>query len=459
MSATVLATQSRCLEFVHQAAWGELPHSVQTMVKTCLADTIAVAASGTQTELSRIIRSHALEQFAAPTSSQGARLLFDGRYCSASGTALANGMTIDSVDAHDGFKPAKGHAGCGVVAAALACHDAHPITQSTEQFLTDLVIGYELACRAAVSLHESAPDYHTSGAWVALAAAAIGSRVKGMDVEQTRQALGIAEYHGPRSQMMRCIDHPTMVKDGSGWGAMAGVSAAELASAGFTGAPAITIEAPEQAHHFNDLGDRWFILEQYFKPYPVCRWAQPAVIAALKLKRQFGFDHNDIVSVLVGTFHESARLTCREPITTEHAQYSLPFPLAAVLVHSALSVNEIDGEGLRDKTVLALSKQIIIKEIPAYSAVFPAQRISHLKIELRDGRCLDSGPTEADGDPESPLSTSQLQEKFVQFCQPVLGQTRTADLQHCIANLEAESMSTLNTLIYATVDGQGAHCG
>ena len=29
--------------------------------------------------------------------------------------------------------------------------------------------------------------------------------------------LGIAEYHGPRSQMMRCIDHPTMLKDGAGW--------------------------------------------------------------------------------------------------------------------------------------------------------------------------------------------------------------------------------------------------
>jgi hypothetical protein len=36
----------------------------------------------------------------------------------------------------------------------------------------------------------------------------------GLDRRVTREALGIAEYHGPRSQMMRCIDHPTMVKDG-----------------------------------------------------------------------------------------------------------------------------------------------------------------------------------------------------------------------------------------------------
>jgi 2-methylcitrate dehydratase PrpD len=33
-----------------------------------------------------------------------------------------------------------------------------------------------------------------------------------------------------------------MVKDGSGWGAMCGVSAARMAKAGFTGAPALTLQ-------------------------------------------------------------------------------------------------------------------------------------------------------------------------------------------------------------------------
>ena len=41
---------------------------------------------------------------------------------------------------------------------------------------------------------------------------------------------------------MRCIDHPSMVKDGSGWGAMAGISAAYLAKSNFTGSPAILVE-------------------------------------------------------------------------------------------------------------------------------------------------------------------------------------------------------------------------
>ena len=81
-------------------------------------------------------------------------------------------------------------------------------------------------------MHGTVSDYHTSGAWVAVAVAALGVRLAGGDADTLRQAIGIAEYHGPRSQMMREIDNPTMLHDGSGWGAMVGVTSADLALAG-----------------------------------------------------------------------------------------------------------------------------------------------------------------------------------------------------------------------------------
>ena len=67
---------------------------------------------------------------------------------------------------------------------------------------------------------------------------------------------------------MRCIDHPTMLKDGSGFGAMAGVSAAYLAKSGFSGAPAVTMDSDNTISFWKDLGQKWLIKEQYFKPYP-----------------------------------------------------------------------------------------------------------------------------------------------------------------------------------------------
>ena len=133
-------------------------------------------------------------------------------------------------------------------------------------------------------------DYHTSGAWNALAVAAIGARLLKLGPDKLREALGIAEYHGPRSQMMRVIDSPTMLHDGSAWGALAGVTAVYLADQGFTGAPAVTVEAEEVDPIWRDLGEQWVVHRHYIKPYPVCRWTHALIDSALKLRRDHGLD-------------------------------------------------------------------------------------------------------------------------------------------------------------------------
>lgn len=434
------------IQFIHGLSWQGIPESVKNMTRRCLLDLLGVAASGTATDLSRIINNHVVEQFGS--GAKPARLLFDGRNVSPAGAALAGSMTIDSIDAHDGHKLCKGHVGCGVLPGWLAFLEQNESTTEAE-LLTGLLIGYEIGSRAGIALHASACDYHTSGAWISLAVAALGARALGLDENRTREALGIAEYHGPRSQMMRTIDHPTMVKDGSGWGAMAGVSAAFLARDGFTGAPAITVEYPQHAELWGDLGERWHIQEQYFKPYPVCRWAQPGIIAALKLKQEHGFQPDQIRKVRLGTFHESYRLATAAPRNTEQAQYSAPFPVAAALVHGRVGVEEISGKGLKDEAVLKLSCSVELYEVEAFNHDFPARRISQLTIELQDGRVLESGPTEADGDPESPLTTEQIDHKFMEFATPPLGEQRARDIRKMVKTMGTKnSIVPLQMLIY-----------
>ena len=119
---------------------------------------------------------------------------------------------------------------------------------------------------------------------------------------------------------MRVIDAPSMVKDGSGWGAMAGVSAAYLAQDGFTGAPAITMDDPDLARFWDDLGQNWYIEQQYIKLYPVCRWAQPAVEGALAIVRDHEVNADQVEKIKVETFHEAKRLASI-PTNTETAQY------------------------------------------------------------------------------------------------------------------------------------------
>jgi len=96
-------------DFIHGLRFAELPAVVTAQDRRCLLDLIRVAAGGTRTELSGIIRNHAAEQFAA--AGAGARMIFDGRRVSPAGAALAGGMTIDALDAHDGHVLTKGHGG------------------------------------------------------------------------------------------------------------------------------------------------------------------------------------------------------------------------------------------------------------------------------------------------------------------------------------------------------------
>ena len=410
--------------FIHRLHFAEAPDEVQRETRVCLLDTLGIALAGTQLPIAGIVRRFAARHLGVGESS-GARMIRDGRRVSVPGAAMAGAAIIDGFDGHDGHALCKGHAGVTVVPTALAFADTLALND-WEEFLTLVLLGYEIGTRAGIALHAIAPTLHSSGAWNALAAAAIGSRVLKLSHDQTAHALGIAEYYGPRSRLMRIIEHPTMVKDGSTMGAFAGVSAAYLAEDGFTGAPADTIELEglpdtvipaadaRDPSVWSDLGVRWRILEQYRKPDPVCRWTQPAAEAIFALRSAHpGLMHADVADIEIETFHEAVSLSCREPTETDAAQYSLPFVAGAAIVHGRLTVAEVAGAGLRDEAVLRLSRVVKLVERGEFSARFPAERWANVRLTLRDGTILDSGPYTTRGDPATPLSLGALSQKFV----------------------------------------------
>jgi 2-methylcitrate dehydratase PrpD len=148
----------------------------------------------------------------------------------------------------------------------------------------------------------------------------MGARLLKLSSDKLREALGIAEYHGPRSQMMRVIDTPTMLHDGSAWGALAGATAVYLADQGFTGAPAVTVEAQEVDHIWRDLGESWVVHRHYIKPYPVCRWTHALIDAALQLRREHKLTGADIAAIELTSFHEATRLYREVPATSPVAR-------------------------------------------------------------------------------------------------------------------------------------------
>jgi len=431
------------IDFILNTTFDDHSTRVIDTAKLNILDTLGIAVGGHGTKLSEIIRSLAVEEFGGECP-----MLFDGRTASTSGVALAAGMLIDSLDGHDGFNPAKGHIGAPLLSALLPV--ARSLNASGREFLNAVIIGYEVGARVSVAQHATCPDYHTSGSWGAVAAAAAASRLMGFDRETIRHAIGIAEYHGPRSQMMRCIDHPTMLKDGAGWGAMTGVSAVKLASKGFTGAPAITVEsAPE---FWADLGERSYILEQYYKPYPVCRWAQGPIEGVLALRREHNLNSDMVEQISVTTFHESVRLALNAPTNTEEAQYSTSYPCAVAMVRGTVTPEDIADETLSDPEILRLSKSLTMTESTWANEKFPQERFAKVTLSLRDGRELESDWVEPIWDAKHPPAKEELVNKYRDIAMPVLGTQRASDIENAVFGLQTSDFSALGDLLFQPIN-------
>ncbi|WP_187776078.1 MmgE/PrpD family protein [Salinicola corii] len=412
-------------QFVTETTYEVLPESVKLHAKRCLKDLVSTLASGSLTPTSRIINDFAKLSFGSVPGAVMAPSMAHGDRLSISGAALVDATTIDAIDAHDGHALTKGHVGCSIIGALAAIVSGGERNYTGKEILTKLVIGYELGTRFGIALHRTTADYHSSGAWNALTCAALVSDHLDLNNEQFEHALGIAEYNGPRSQLMRDVDHPTMVKDGSGWGAMVGVSAAYMARLGFTGAPALIFKDTCVADTWEDLGNNWYILEQYFKPYPVCRWAHPAIDAVLMLKKMHGITIQDVKRVVVRTFHEASRLSKVKPETSDQAQYATCFPIAVALSKSRVLPQDVADENLKDPVVLDIFDKIEIVEELEFSKRFPAERLAAVDIYLVDGSLHSSEPFISRGDPKNPLSESEIEEKFFSMCVPVWGEEKS----------------------------------
>ncbi len=424
-------TFDQVADFALRRTADQMPQSSMDAAALMMLDTMGILIASGPMEAGVIARETASLLYASTHEAYSARMMFDGRRVSLAGAAYAMATQTDNLDGHDGYNPTKGHIGVVVLPALVALAEHCPDLTGPEA-LAAVITGYEVAGRAGLSLHASVSDYHTSGAWNALGVAAMASRLRGHTPEQLRQALGIAEYHGPRSQMMREIANPTMLHDGSGWGALVGLSAAVLAEKGFTGAPAVTIEAQSAASHWADLGQFWQVEHQYIKPYPICRWAHAAIDAVRAVMTSNGLTHDQIQSIQINSFDEAACLYAGMPETTSQAQYSLPFAVAVQAIYGRIGVEHISGAGLSDLDVADFMRRIQVSSAERHSARFPNGRWADVRIETTDGRVLESGDIHARGGPEAPFRRDEVIGKYTEFTALVLGSVRADAIRDAI---------------------------
>jgi len=416
-------------DFVHDLRWDDLPAPVQGQAIRVLLDLCGCALGGSRTRVAQIFAAYARHTH----GSGDATIIGSSFTASAVGAALANGYAASALDIDDGYRPLKGHPGAVVFPGILAA--AEHVGANGQAFLTALVAAYEVAMRAGHILHAFYGFYHGTGSWGPIGAAAGAARLLGCTPEQIWHAMGVGEFHACMTPEMRSVDHPSMLKDGIGWGAMVGLASAELAARDLTGIPSLFDTTDGADIPLDDLGREWLIMRLYFKPHACCRWAQPAVDGARAAARQLGVAFADIACVRVHTFEAALHLRNAAPRSTEEAQFSLPWPVACALIDGAVGPEQVRESALADPDRRALAARVEMVHDPDIEAAFPERALAWVEVETADGRSARSGLIAAHGDPDAPLTDAEHTEKYHRLVTPVLGARRAEELRATIEAL------------------------
>jgi 2-methylcitrate dehydratase PrpD len=426
--------------YIQSESIDQLDERTLTALKEALADVIACTIAGRNTEAADIARAFAVSQWGTGRSS----LFLFPETLSASGAAFVNATMANELDLDDGHRLTKGHPGAVVFPAVLAA--AEEKDTSGKAFLDALLVGYETGIRAGMLAHERRPEYHCTGSWGAVGAAAGVSRILDLSSSEIEHALGNAEYFGTYSPMMRCIEHPSMLKDGINWGCMTGVSAAYLAKAGYTGIPSLfTMEGASKLTE--ELGSHYRVKELYYKPHACCRWAQPAIEGVKAIKASHSVASDQIEKIIIHTFTESAALLKDYPTTTEEAQYNLFFPAAAYLVYGEVGPEQV-LQHLDDPAVLKMMDKMEVVIDPALNEAFPKKALSITQIVTTDGQHYQSPVMQARGDYDYPLTAEEKRGKFFWLTAPSIGEQAALELFHAVHHVEElQSIRELTRII------------
>jgi 2-methylcitrate dehydratase PrpD len=418
------------------------------MAQTLTLDTLGVAIAGTRTS-EGILISRAVEKIG---KSGPCVVLGNSAKADPATAALVNGTMAYSIGLTDTHSESITHPGPGVIPAALAV--GHAAGSSGMDVLRAIVLGYDVVIRigAAVNPSHRSRGFHPTATCNPFGAALSTAILLGCNEEQTLWALGLAGSMAGGLYEFRKQGAMVMALHG-GWPAQSGVIAAYLAREGFTG-PTTILEGqdgffkgfadkvyPEKL--IDRLGQRFTIQEVALRPYCACRYAHSGIDALSKIVARHGAVPPSKIKKLRVFTHYTAVSQEAEPTTLVSARLSTAFNMAMAVVHGA-RLAEVSTADLVDPLVRSICDRVEILEDPELTALFPKKWACRVQMELTTGECYEQREDIPKGEPENPLTQAEIEAKFHQMADPIVGVERAERIVHAVEHLAAaEDLSEL----------------
>ncbi|MBI2847373.1 MAG: MmgE/PrpD family protein [Chloroflexi bacterium] len=419
-------------QFIHTLQLKDIPPEVVQEAKTRILDTLGTTLGGMVTTTARGARAWLESWEGAPE----ATVFGSQRKMPVPLAAFANGIAASALDYDDGHW-AGGHPSPGILPGALALGEARRV--SGKRLLEAFVAGWEVYIRIAQLFLENGQITHSTGCTGTFGLAAACAKLLELDVHGTQEALGLAAVQAPLSPPAATAPTGCSVKEGIGWGNMAGVSCALLAERGFIGTLTILDKAKNAPEVTATLGQKYEILDGYIKPYPTGRVNHSPIEATLNLARAYNLKPEQVKQVVVELGGFSSHLSTKRPVNLQHAQYSVPFSIGAALVFRQVTHREIAEDQIKNPTILAIADRVEMVRSPEFentSAPGVEKYPTRVTVHTTDGRTLSEIIRITKGSPPRRLTVDEVMTKFLSMAVPRLGEQRSAQVIQLVNNLE-----------------------
>ncbi|MBI2525131.1 MAG: MmgE/PrpD family protein [Candidatus Rokubacteria bacterium] len=440
----------RLAEFVAGFELEACPREVVHQAKRCIVETVGCALGGSRTPLT-LAAARSLDRLggSGPASVMGL-----GRRTSPDRAAFVNGVSANALD-YDGGVVLQGHYGGTVVFSALAMAE---LTEATgRQLLEAVVAAYEVTTRIGEATRPS-PEHRRLvsgyGPHQGFAAVVTAGRLLGLDVDRLVHAFGIYGTFAPlpSAAQWNWRNRPlSWTKDMVAWPSVSGINAALLADSGFLG-PRTILEGdrsfwrmaasdrfvPEALQ--DGLGQRFNMLNLYFKAYPTCRWNQAALDGIRQVLRRRGWTGKDVASVEVGVARAlvDQQFEDYEPRTLVDAQFSIPYAVALILHGEAPGPHWYDPPLFDSPAIRATMRKVSLRLDAEMERLFVEKRMAAATVTLTgtDGSIETARVDHAHGSAEWPMDDGELDEKFRGLASGILEERTASRLLERMWDLE-----------------------
>lgn len=438
---------------------GDIPQNVVDYAKLLILDGIGCSILGSTREAGQIMAKYALEMDAS-----GGKCAIWGRRerVSAQMAALVNSTSAHSSNVGDTHPLSIMHTNYLMPQGAIAVAETEGL--SGREVLTSIIVGTEIAIRAALATHvrleggyfnRQGRGWHSTGGLGAIGVAATTAKLLGLDFQGTVQALVIAGTQ-PAGVYRPCGAHFGKHLF-AGLASSNGIRSGYIARQGFTGGYRLFedglcygsgILSPEYeidlAHR--ELGSTWETLRVDMAVHPTKKTYMATLDALLDILHEQSLRFEQIDRIEVFTWFGDAptwMIESARPRTANEAFNSLRYVVAAAAHDGRYWFDQLEAAKFRDPAILDFAENRVSvlndSTLKAFGESWPAS----VRVITREGREHYKKVECHRGQASNALSREQAKEKFVRMTEGVVGERATAIAE---AVQEIEGLQDMRTL-------------